>query len=84
MSLPGTILIWATIIIFLTLFVLAIAHVIQGWRFAHGDRQILIATLVFVLVFTIIVGTSAILLRNINWQQPWSFSQTIDVTEDSL
>lgn len=84
MTMAATIMVWAAAAIAVVLLALAIAHVIQGLRYAHGDRQILIATLAFVLIFTIIIGTTAVLLRHVDWQQPWSFSQPDISTESFL
>ena len=84
MSPTATIIVWVALAIFALLFVLAVAHVIQGYRFAHGDWQVSVATLVLVLASTVIIGTAATFLRSVDWHLAWSFSHPPANMDDSL
>lgn len=72
MTIPAVAILWAALVIFTILVVIAAAHVIQGVRFSHGDPHILTATLIFLLFFVCIVGLTYVLMPAIDWNQAWT------------
>lgn len=72
MTIPYSVMTWIGVALFLILFLVAVAHVIQGFRFANKDQHILYATLGFLLTFTIITGIGLLLMREVDWAGSWS------------
>lgn len=83
MIIPYSVMIWIGVALFLILFLVAVAHVIQGFRFANKDQHILYATLGFLLTFTVITGLGLLLMRDVDWTGSWSIVAPSPTEESS-
>jgi len=69
MNFPGAVILWIALALLAVGLGFAAAHVIQGLRFSHGDRRILVATLAYIVAVTVIVGLSMILTMRVDWSR---------------
>lgn len=69
MTFPAVIILWVALGLLAVALGFAAAHVIQGLRFSHGDRHILVATLAYIVAVTAIIGLSIILTMRVDWSR---------------
>ena len=80
MILSAHLILWIGLAILVVLVAIAAAHVIFAIRYANNDPHILVATVAFAILFTVITGSALILLPTVNWQGQWTIGSSTETT----